>query len=197
MTKTQELTNLEASARKNLVYPGTNLVFGEGSPSARVMLIGEAPGFHEDREGRPFVGASGKFLDKLLASAGLKRSEVYIANVLKNRPPDNRDPLPQEIEQAAPYLDEQIRIVDPEVIVTLGRFSMGKFIPGVKITQVHGVPKRVGRRVIVPMFHPAAALRAGSVMKLLQDDFAHLPEIIAGADQIYGEGEDPNQLSLI
>ncbi len=197
MTKTQELANLEASARKNLVYPGTNLVFGEGSPSARVMLIGEAPGFHEDREGRPFVGASGKFLDKLLASAGLKRPDVYIANVLKNRPPDNRDPLPEEIEQAAPYLDEQIRIVDPEVIVTLGRFSMGKFIPNVKITQVHGVPKRVGRRVIVPMFHPAAALRAGSVMKLLQDDFARLPEIISGADQIYGEGEDPNQLSLI
>jgi DNA polymerase len=197
MNKAEELEKLAKEARRVLNKPGTNLVFGEGSPEARAMFIGEAPGYHEDKVGRPFVGAAGKLLDKMLQENGLKRSEVYITNVLKNRPPNNRDPLPSEIAEAAPYLDGQIQTIDPEVIVTLGRFSMGKFLPGVKITQVHGVPKRVGRRVIIPMFHPAAALRAGSVMTLLQEDFKKLPAIIAGADEIRGEGEDPNQLSLI
>src|SRR5581483_4095905 len=197
MDKQAELKKLEDEAREVLKKPGTNLVFGEGSPAAQVMFIGEAPGFHEDRLGRPFVGAAGKLLDKLLARAGLKRAEVYIANVLKNRPPENRDPLPEEITEAARFLDGQISIIDPQVIVTLGRFSMGKFMPGVKITQVHGVPKRVGRRVVVPMFHPAAALRAGSVMKLLEEDFSKLPAVLAHPEEIRGEGEDPNQLILI
>lgn len=197
MDKKEELKKLEDEAEQVLKKPGTNLVFGEGSPNARVMLIGEAPGFHENELRRPFVGAAGKLLDKLLAAAGLKRVDVYICNVLKNRPPDNRDPLPEEITEAARFLDGQIAIVDPDVIVTLGRFSMGKFMPGVKITQVHGVPKRVGKRVIVPMFHQAAALRAGSVMKLLEEDFSKLPGVLAHPEEIRSEGEDPNQLSLI
>lgn len=197
MTKEEQLAKLEAEAREVLKVPGTNLVFGEGNPNARVMLIGEAPGFHEDRLGRPFVGQAGKLLDRMLERAEIKREDVYITNVLKTRPPGNRDPLPHEMELAARFLDGQIQIVDPEVVVTLGRFSMAKFMPGVKITQVHGVPKRVGRRVVVPMFHPAAALRARAVMSLLEDDFAQLPDILANTDQVVGEGTDPNQLSLM
>jgi uracil-DNA glycosylase family 4 len=197
VNKSEALAKLEASAREELKYPGTNLVFGEGNPDAKIMFIGEAPGFHEDQLGRPFVGAAGKLLDRLLGLAGLRREDVYICNVLKNRPPGNRDPLPTEITEAEKFLDGQIAIVDPEVIVTLGRFSMGKFLPGVKITQVHGVPKRVGPRLVVPMFHPAAALRAGSVMKAIQEDFTKLPETLAQADKITAAGTDPNQLSLI
>ncbi|HET7713613.1 MAG TPA: uracil-DNA glycosylase [Patescibacteria group bacterium] len=197
MTKEEQLAKLEAEAREELKVPGTNLVFGEGNPDARIMMIGEAPGFHEDRLGRPFVGQAGKVLDRMMDLAGIKRSDVYITNVLKTRPPGNRDPEPEEMEQAARFLDGQIQIVDPEVVVTLGRFSMAKFMPGVKITQVHGVPKRVGRRVVVPMFHPAAALRARAVMTLLEEDFAKLPGILANVDQVVGEGTDPNQLSLM
>lgn len=197
MTKQEQLAKLEAEAREQLIVPGTNLVFGEGNPDARIMLIGEAPGFHEDKLGRPFIGQAGKVLDRMLSLAGIRREDVYITNVLKNRPPGNRDPEPQEMEQAARFLDGQIQIVDPEVVVTLGRFSMGKFMPGVKITQVHGVPKRVGRRVVVPMFHPAAALRARAVMSLLQEDFTKLPRILAEVDEIVDENADPNQLSLI
>lgn len=197
MTKEEQLAKLEAEAREVLKKPGTNLVFGEGNPDARIMFIGEAPGFNEDRLGRPFVGQAGKLLDKLLELAGLKRADVYITNILKNRPPNNRDPLPTEIAEATSILDGQIGIIGPEVIVTLGRFSMAKFLSGVKITQIHGEPKRVGKFVIVPMFHPAAALRSPSVMKLIEEDFAKLPEILSHTDQIYGEGQDPNQLSLI
>lgn len=197
MTKQEQLAKLEAEAREQLIVPGTNLVFGEGNPDARIMLIGEAPGFHEDKLGRPFIGQAGKVLDRMLSLAGIKREDVYITNVLKNRPPDNRDPEPGEMEQAARFLDGQIQIVDPEVVVTLGRFSMGKFMPGVKISQVHGVPKRIGKRVVVPMFHPAAALRARAVMSLLQEDFVKLPQILAEVDEIVDASADPNQLSLI
>jgi DNA polymerase len=197
MNKVQELKKLEDEAREVLKKPGTNLVFADGPPDAKIMLIGEAPGFNEDKQGKPFVGAAGQLLNKLLASAGLKREEVYITNVLKNRPPDNRDPLPEEIEEATRFLDGQIEIIDPEVIVTLGRFSMTKFIPGAKITYIHGQPKRVGKRVVVPMFHPAAALRSGEVMNLTRADFEKLPEILKEAKDIHEEGQDPNQLSLI
>lgn len=197
MTKEDSLKKLEEEATGLLKKPGTNLVFGEGNPNAEIMFIGEAPGFHEDRLGRPFVGNAGKYLDRLLEKIGVKREDVYITNVLKNRPPNNRDPLPEEIREGASILDGQIEIIDPKVIVTLGRFSMAKFLPGVKITQVHGVPRRVGKYVVVPMFHPAAALRAGAVAKLLEEDFAKLPEIIAGSEEVRGEEDDPNQLSLL
>ena len=197
MDKIAELKKLEEEARRTLKKPGTNLVFGEGNPDARVMLIGEAPGFHEDQLGRPFVGAAGKLLDKLLGMGGLDRAEVYITNVLKNRPPGNRDPFPEEIDEAAGFLDSQILIIDPQVIVTLGRFSMGKFIPGVKITLVHGDPKRVGKRIVIPMFHPAAALRAGVVMAKTEADFKKLPNILNKLDDIEGDQIDPGQLSLL
>jgi uracil-DNA glycosylase family 4 len=197
MNKAEELKKLEEEARKVLKKPGTNLVFADGNPDTKVMLIGEAPGYHEDQQGKPFVGAAGQLLNKLLASAGLKREDVYITNVLKNRPPNNRDPLPEEIQEASRFLDGQIEIINPEIIITLGRFSMTKFLPGAKITQTHGQPKRVGPRVVVPMFHPAAALRSGEVMNLTKADFEKLPEILKQVEQIHEEGQDPNQLSLI
>ena len=197
MNKADQLKKVEDEACEVLKKPGTNLVFADGNPDTKIMLIGEAPGFHEDQQGKPFVGAAGQLLNKLLDSAGLKREDVYITNVLKNRPPNNRDPFPEEIQEAARFLDAQIEIIDPAVIVTLGRFSMGKFLPGAKITQVHGAPKRVGRRVVIPMFHPAAALRSGEVMNLTKADFAKLPEILKESEEVHEEGQDPNQLSLI
>lgn len=196
MNKQDALDKLELEARQVLKKPGTKLVFGEGNPDARIILIGEAPGFHEDQLGRPFVGAAGKLLDKLLALADLKREDVYITNVLKNRPPGNRDPFPEEITEAARFLDGQLAIIDPEVVVTLGRFSMGKFLPGAKITQVHGQPRRVGKLLVVPMYHPAAALRAGSVMAQEEEDFRKLPQLLASADQFEDKERDENQLTM-
>jgi len=157
----------------------TKSVPGEGPGDARVMLIGEAPGWNEDQQGRPFIGAAGKFLDELLAAAGLTRSEVFITNVVKSRPPGNRDPLPDETVACAPFLERQIEVIDPEVIVTLGRFSMAKWFPGERISRIHGQPKRVGRRLIVPMYHPAAALHQQSLKATIQEDFGRLPRFLA------------------
>ncbi len=145
------------------------------------MLIGEGPGFHEDQQGRPFVGPSGQFLTELLASAGYKREDVFITNVVKCRPPGNRDPLPEEIQACSQYLDRQIALVNPRVIVTLGRFSMAKWFPGQKISAVHGKAKCVDGRVIVAMFHPAAALHQQSLRSRIEEDFRRLPEIVKSA----------------
>jgi DNA polymerase len=145
------------------------------------MFIGEAPGGREDELGVPFVGPAGKFLDELLAGIGLSRDAVYIANVVKCRPPGNRDPEPLEIEACADFLDQQIAIVDPKVIVTLGRFSMARWFPGASISRVHGRPKQVQGRTVVPMYHPAAALHNGSLRSVIQADFATLPALIGGA----------------
>jgi DNA polymerase len=160
----------------------TKSVPGEGPADARVMLIGEAPGWNEDQQGRPFVGAAGKFLEELLAKAGMTRSEVFITNVVKSRPPGNRDPLPDEIAACAPFLERQIETIDPEVIVTLGRFSMARWFPGERISRIHGQPKRVGRRLIVPMYHPAAALHQQSLRATIEEDFGKLPKILAEAE---------------
>ena len=149
---------IQVCTRCELHKTRTKSVPGEGPADARVMLIGEAPGWNEDQQGRPFVGAAGKFLQELLASAGMTRDEVFITNVVKSRPPGNRDPLPDEIAACAPFLERQIEVIDPDVIVTLGRFSMARWFPGERISRIHGQPKRVGRRLIVPMYHPAAAL---------------------------------------
>lgn len=157
----------------------TNAVPGEGNPEAQVMLIGEGPGFYEDRDGRPFVGNAGKFLNELLAKAGLKREEVFITNVVKCRPPGNRDPLPDEIAACAPYLEGQIAAIDPAVIVTLGRFSMARWFPGERISKIHGQAKREGRRLVVPMYHPAAALHQQSLRATIEEDFERLPKFIA------------------
>jgi DNA polymerase len=157
----------------------TQSVPGEGNSDADIMCIGEGPGFYEDQQGRPFVGASGKFLDELLAGIGLDRKKVFIANVVKCRPPNNRDPQPEEIDACSKYLDEQIRIIDPKVIVTLGRHSMQRYFPGEAISRVHGQPRRKDGRIIVPMYHPAAALHQGNLRKVIEADFQKLPEFLA------------------
>lgn len=147
------------------------------------MFIGEGPGFNEDRQGRPFVGAAGKFLDQLLAAAGLKRTDVYITNIVKCRPPNNRDPMPDEIEACSKWLNRQIELIRPEVIVTLGRHSMNRFIPGATISRIHGDPRVVDGITVVPMFHPAAALHQERYRSLIVADFQKLPAILATAQE--------------
>jgi DNA polymerase len=174
---------------------------GEGPENARVLFIGEAPGWHENQQGRPFVGPAGQFLDQLLASIGWKREDVYITNVVKCRPPENRDPLPEEITACAPYLDQQIAILKPRLIVTLGRYSMAKWFPNESISKIHGLPRRFGQVVVVPMYHPAAALHQPKYRADIEADFAKLPSILAEADTIPSERggeteESPQQLSL-
>lgn len=164
------------------LYRGaTRAVPGEGPADARIMFIGEGPGFNEDRTGRPFVGAAGQFLDKLLASINLRRADVYITNVVKHRPPNNRDPLPNEIEACRKYLDEQIALIKPRVIVTLGRYSMARWFPGEAISRIHGQPRTVNGVTVVPMFHPAAALHQERYRALIEADFLRLPEILSRA----------------
>lgn len=176
----------------------TNAVPGEGPNNADIMFIGEGPGFHEDRQGRPFVGAAGQFLEELLASIGMTREQVYIANVIKCRPPGNRDPLPNELSACEPYLERQIQLIKPKVIVTLGRFSMYRYFPGASISKIHGQPKRVGNVLVVPMFHPAAALHQPKWRPLVEADFQKLPGFIVEAES-FGDEEPPpqaQQLSL-
>ena len=179
----------------------TNSVPGEGPADARIMFIGEAPGWNEDQQGRPFVGAAGKFLEELLGAAGLKRSDVLITNVVKSRPPGNRDPLPDEIVACAPFLQRQIDTIDPDVIVTLGRFSMAKWFPGERISRIHGQPKRDGKRLIVPMYHPAAALHQQALKTTILEDFAKLPRILAEAEaareaEAKADEPPPSQISM-
>ncbi len=157
----------------------TNSVPGEGNPDADIMCIGEGPGFYEDQQGRPFVGASGKFLDELLGGIGLDRRKVFITNVVKCRPPENRDPQPDEIAACGKYLEEQIRVIDPKVIVTLGRHSMQRYFPGEAISKIHGQPRRKDGRIIVPMYHPAAALHQGNLRKVIEADFRKLPDFLS------------------
>jgi uracil-DNA glycosylase len=171
----------------------TKSVPGEGPADARVMLIGEAPGWNEDQQGRPFVGAAGRFLEELLAKAGMKRDEVFITNVVKSRPPGNRDPLPDEIAACAPYLERQIEVIDPDVIVTLGRFSMARWFPGERISRIHGQPKQVGRRLIVPMYHPAAALHQQALRATIEEDFGRLPKILAEAEAARRSDDSSNE----
>jgi uracil-DNA glycosylase len=177
--------------RCELARTRTKAVPGEGNPNAQIMLIGEGPGWHEDQQGRPFIGAAGKFLNELLAIAGLDRESVFITNVVKCRPPGNRDPMPDEIAACAPYyLDRQIDVIDPAVIVTLGRFSMARWFPGEKISKIHGQPKRDGKRLIVPMYHPAAALHQSALRGAIEEDFAKLPKILADAERERLKSED-------
>ncbi len=156
----------------------TNAVPGEGNPLASIMFIGEAPGFNEDRQGRPFVGAAGGVLDNMLATIGLGRYDVYIGNMLKCRPPDNRDPKPSEMDTCRPYLDRQIDLIDPKVIVTLGRHSFGKFFPGEAIGKSRGRPRRWRGRTVFPVYHPAATLHNPRLRPVLEEDFRKLPGLI-------------------
>ena len=169
---------VRACERCPLAATRTNAVPGEGPLNAEVMLIGEAPGANEDKQGRPFVGQSGQFLEELLAAAGLTRAEVYICNVLKCRPPGNRDPAPGEIASCKDYLDEQIEIVDPLVIITLGRYSMSRYFPNLTISRIHGQYKRIDGRFYVPMYHPAAALHQQALREVILDDFRAVPAIL-------------------
>ncbi|MCC7163614.1 MAG: uracil-DNA glycosylase [Anaerolineae bacterium] len=164
-----------------LYKSATHPVPGEGPANAEIMLIGEAPGFHEDQQGRPFVGASGRYLEELLAQIGLKRSDIFITNVVKHRPPENRDPMPEEIEACRIWLDEQIELIRPQVIVTISRFAMARWFPNEKITVIHGKAKRFGNLLVVPMFHPAAALRNQNLKPVMVEDFKKLPKYIADA----------------
>jgi uracil-DNA glycosylase family 4 len=157
---------------------------GEGPADADIMFIGEGPGFHENEQGRPFVGAAGKYLDELLAKINLQREDVFIGNVVKCRPPSNRDPLPDELAACSDYLERQIQAICPKVIVTLGRYSMARFLPNAKISDVHGQAFKIKGRLIVPMFHPAAALHQPSLKASVERDFLHLPELISKVDEI-------------
>jgi uracil-DNA glycosylase len=165
----------------------TQLVMGDGNPDADIVFIGEAPGKNEDLQGKPFVGAAGKFLNEMLAQAGMDRSDVYITNIVKYRPPNNRDPLPEEKKAFIPYLLKQLQIINPKVVITLGRHSMEYFLPDMKIGEVHGQPKRITfgdhKIVIMPLFHPAAALYNGGLRQTLIDDFLKVPEVIRQIDQ--------------
>lgn len=160
----------------------TQLVFGEGNPDAELYFLGEAPGLHEDRLGRPFVGQAGKLLDQLIESIGFARSDVYISNIVRFRPPENRDPLPSEIGAFEPYVNREIEIINPKIIVTLGRYSMSKFLPDAVVSRVHGklhVVKWHGRDVsVVPMYHPAAALRRGEIMEQIKNDFKMITKVL-------------------
>jgi DNA polymerase len=153
----------------------THAVPGDGQLSAEIMFVGEGPGFHEDQQARPFVGPAGRFLDELLASIGMSRPDVYITNVLKCRPPNNRDPLPNEVEACRKYLLRQIELIDPRLIVTLGRFSLAWFFPRDSISKAHGTLRRLGDRHFFHLYHPAAALHAGNLRRVIQDDFAKIP----------------------
>ncbi len=204
MTLPQVAHAVHDCARCSLHQERNRAVLGEGPTPADIMLIGEGPGFNEDKQARPFVGAAGRFLEELLGSINYKRTDVFITNVVKCRPPNNRDPQPDELSACQDYLERQIELVDPKVIVTLGRFSMYRYFPGASITRIHGQPKRVDNRLIVPMFHPAAALHQARWKPLIEEDFKRLPEFIAQATSFgeeaevndTNEDEDAEQLSL-
>jgi DNA polymerase len=201
MSRGEQLELLEERVRTcelcALSRTRNNAVPGEGPLDAEVMFIGEAPGVNEDKQGRPFVGAAGQFLGELLAAAGLRREDAYICNVLKCRPPGNRDPLPAEIEACDPYLEEQIALIDPLVIVTLGRFSMARFVSGASISRIHGQHRTLpGGRYYVPMYHPAAALHQASLKDTLIEDFTRLRGLLTRArderaDEALSQPEEP------
>ena len=182
MTKLELLKQLEAEIAKDVSLPlrQSNLVFGEGNPDCAVMFIGEAPGFHEDQLRRTFVGRGGQLLNEAIVSLGWKREDGYITNIVRRRPAENRDPLPEEIEVYKPYLTRQVEIIDPKVIVPLGRFAMNYFLPEAKISRDQGHAFRVNGRLVVPLFHLAAALRSTQVLEQFKESFLKLPAIVAG-----------------
>lgn len=192
MSKQQELDKIKQAILDNKVCPelaagATQLVFADGNPDAKIVFIGEAPGKNEDEQGKPFVGAAGKFLNEMLGTIDLQREDIYITNIVKYRPPNNRDPLPEEKLAFLPYLARQLDVMQPLLVVTLGRHSMEVFLPDHKISQVHGEPKRVafgkGKIVVLPLFHPAAALYNGGLRQTLLDDFARIPAILHKLEQ--------------
>jgi DNA polymerase len=208
MTPEDVLAQIEAEVQTctkcDLHYSRKHGVAGDGPADADIMFIGEGPGFHENEQGKPFVGPAGQFLDELLEHIGMDREEVFIGNVVKCRPPGNRDPKPEELAACDPYLERQIQTINPKVIVTLGRYSMGKFIHNAKISEIHGQAMRVKGRLIMPMYHPAAALHQPSLRPVVEADFELLPDLIASAEDVPNyepdiqedQGSEPEQLSL-
>jgi uracil-DNA glycosylase len=199
-------TQVAACQNCALKFSRKRSVPGMGPAKAEILFIGEGPGFHENEQGLPFVGSAGKFLDELLKSAGVVRKDVFITNVVKCRPPNNRDPLPEELEACNVYLEQQIAAIRPLIIVTLGRYSMAKFMPNAKVSVAHGKPAWVNDRLIIPMYHPAAALHQSNLKPALIQDFSMLPKWIEQArtrrqtsvapSLVEPEEEDPQQLSL-
>lgn len=182
-SKQQRLDDIAADIIKRNICPelaagATQLVFSDGNPEAEIVFIGEAPGKNEDEQGLPFVGAAGKFLDEMLDSIGMKRADVYITNIVKYRPPNNRDPLPDEKAAFLPFLKTQLEVIQPKLVVPLGRHSMDALLPSLQISNVHGQPKRYQGQVYLPLFHPAAALYNGAMRQTLIDDFAKIPRIL-------------------
>lgn len=174
---------MEGECRCVLKATALHPVPGDGSASADILFIGEAPGKTEDEQGKPFVGAAGKFLAEMLQGIGMRREDVYITNVIKYRPPNNRDPLPEEVEACWPWLQAQVKLIDPKLIVMLGRHSLERFVPGKKISQVHGQAFRrdfagLGPRVYFALYHPAAALYNGSMRSVLMEDFKKIPKVV-------------------
>jgi DNA polymerase len=197
-----ELTDLYEQIRNctrcPLAQGRTRAVPGEGPENAAIMFIGEAPGFHEDKSGRPFVGAAGRFLEELLADIDMKRGEVYIANVIKCRPPGNRSPTQAEIEACQSYLDRQIELIQPQMVITLGRFSMARYFPGAKISSIHGKPRKIEGVLYYPMYHPAAALHQPSLRSAVVEDMKKIPQLLTEIDLIEEshQPQDAEQLSL-
>lgn len=183
MSKIEELEKIRVNILKQKICPelakgAIQLVFGDGNPDTDLVFIGEAPGKNEDIQGLPFVGAAGKLLNEMLEAIGLKRADVYITNIVKYRPPENRDPLPDEKAAFLPFLRLQLLVIKPKIVVTLGRHSMECFLPGLQISKCHGQPKRHKGQVYLPLFHPAAALYNGSMRQTLIDDFMKIPRIL-------------------
>jgi DNA polymerase len=181
--KAKALAEIAAAIEADGVTPhlkatATQLVFGVGSPDAEVVFIGEAPGKNEDLQGEPFVGAAGKFFNEMLAGIGMERKDIYITNIVKYRPPENRDPTPEEIAEFIPYLKRQLQVIHPKLVAFLGRHSMSVFLPELRISQAHGQPVRKGGQVYLPLFHPAAALYNGGMRQTLIDDFNLIPAIL-------------------
>ena len=174
----------------------TKVVPGEGAEDADIVFIGEAPGWHEDQQGRPFVGPAGLYLDELLASINLKRQQVYIANVIKCRPHGNRDPLPTEIHSCRKWLDRQIEIICPKMIVTLGRYSMAMFFPGKSISKIHGTAQKQDNVIYYAMYHPAAALHQQSLRRAIEEDMLKIPLLLAEAEGIAEAKPQPQQLTM-
>jgi len=184
----------EIADDKSLPLQESNLVFGEGNPDCDVLFIGEAPGFNEDVEKRPFVGRAGQLLRAGIRELGWREEDVYITNIVKRRPPENRDPDPKEIENYKPYLQKQIDIICPKIIVLLGRFSMNYFLPLAKITRDQGKLFRIGKYFILPMLHPAAALRGNEAMRTFKETFLKLPAVLQKVNSGSFEGVKPGQV---
>ena len=175
----------------------TRVVPGEGAEKATLLFIGEAPGWHEDQRGRPFIGPAGQFLEQLLTSIGLKRDQVYITNVIKCRPPGNRDPLPAEIQTCGRWLDRQIELIEPKMIVTLGRYSLARYFPNESISKIHGKSKKQNGVIYYAMYHPAAALHQGNLRAVIEADMLKIPQILTQAEKLTEAEIEPRQLNLL